>query len=89
MESCHSCHNPPCVEQDHLREDTRLENKQDSIRSERIARGGHINTAKLTSEKVRKIRSDPRKYQTVAGAYGVDKSTVWRIKARKSWAWVK
>lgn len=42
--------------------------------------------AKLTTEQVRAIRSDARKYPVIAAAYGVGRETVGNIKRRETWA---
>jgi hypothetical protein len=52
---------------------------------ERILRGDNHQNAKLTTEKVRAIRSDPRDAAIVAGEYGIAKITVYDVRSRRSW----
>lgn len=56
---------------------------------ERRARGvGHGKT-KITDEDVRAIRLDPRNNSEVGRSYGLDKTTILNIRARKTWGHVK
>jgi hypothetical protein len=51
-------------------------------------RGEHHRSAKLTAEKVRKIRSEREKgrtYQSLADEYGVDQSSIGAVVKRENW----
>lgn len=53
------------------------------------ARGERAPTAKLTAEKVRAIRLDPRSQHVIAAEYGVTQSSIWQVKTGKSWSHVR
>jgi hypothetical protein len=55
---------------------------------EKLVRGVDVHTAKLNPAKVRKIRAASGLQREVAERFGVDQTTVSRIKLNKSWAHV-
>lgn len=78
----HLCHNPPCVNPDHLVISTQSSNIKDSVH-----RGTH-NTTKLTRRQVVAIRHACRHgmMQTrAAEMFGVTKSTISDIVLGKTW----
>lgn len=89
---CHRCDNPPCVNPSHLFLGTPADNMRDMTAKGRYRpydrRGGRNPRAKLTSDQVLEIRArhgagePPRK---LAPAYGVSRSHVSNIIARRCW----
>lgn len=74
LETCHSCHNPPCCNPSHLRFATRIENVQDSQRDGRLYR--------ITDEQVREMReraANGASITAMAGEYGVSAGQVSMI----------
>ncbi len=57
-------------------------------RPECLARGEFNGSAKLNTDQVLTIRSDPRPQSVIAGDYGVHPSLISLIKLRKKWAHV-
>ena len=90
----HTCDNPPCVRPDHLYVGTKKRNSQDMIERDRMnkahqARGERVNTARLTAEQVRIIRTlddgtvGGRK--TLAALHGVTYRAIVFIVKRQHW----
>lgn len=83
----HLCHNPGCINPNHLRGGTHRENMQDR----KIAgRGGYLKgefngRAKLSPDDVRFIRAAKSKNADLARLYGVSRSLIGNIKSRKLW----
>jgi len=86
---CHKCDNPPCINPQHLFLGTRKDNTQDMVKKGRNRNGilpGESNgQSKLTSQQVLVILNDSNSNNKIAAKYGVSKSTILRIKNRKSW----
>jgi len=94
MNVLHHCDNPPCVRPDHLYVGTQVENTGDAL-----ARGRYVDNSanllgqtgernprsKLTAEAVADIRSSPLSALALAQKYGVTRSNVYGIRARKTW----
>lgn len=80
-DACHSCDTPGCVNPLHLTECTRKRNMQDASSRGRIRSWKQ----KLTEEQVTAIRSDTRMQKDIAAAYGLDPSTVSKIKSSTIW----
>jgi hypothetical protein len=85
----HTCDNPWCVNYEHLILGTPKENAAD-----RGERGRHADVrgelnpgAKLTWSKVREMRANPagQNVKQLAGKYGVDRTTIYRILKNKLW----
>lgn len=77
----HSCDNPRCCNPHHLRWGTALDNARD-----RTARDRWRNPrAKITRQIVEKIRADGRVHSEIAAHYGLSKTHVSAIIARKRW----
>ena len=88
----HSCHNPSCVNPDHLRVGTHQDNMNDRDSAGRQARiqGKANGQAKLTKGDVFAIRAllhEGNLYQREIGdLFGVSNSTVGRIKSGENWS---
>jgi hypothetical protein len=85
----HRCDNPPCLNPSHLWIGTQAQNVQD-MRSKgrerhRGAKGEAHLGSKLTTEKVLKIRQDPRTEVAIAAEYGVNRATIGSIRRRENW----
>lgn len=81
----HSCDNPACVNPAHLSLGTSPENTADRHRKGRDVRGERQHLAKLTDDVVRAIFQDTRSGPEIAAAYGVNRSTVNRIRRGETW----
>lgn len=83
----HTCDNPPCCNPRHLQGGTQKDNLRDMFERGRArhVRGSDHVRAKLTEEDVRAIRASPDKHAEIAAQFGVDTSTVTRIKAGEAW----
>ena len=90
LKACHTCHNPACVNENHLYEGTQAENMDDMRKAGRSInlKGDEHGCAKLTSQKVLEIRerlSNGETLVSIAQAYGVSKSTIGNIKTKTNW----
>lgn len=78
----HLCDNPGCVNPNHLRWGTTLENVADRTTKGRSGNPG----AKLTAKQVKEIRETfTGDYKELSERFGVDRLTLWRIITRRSW----
>lgn len=86
---CHTCHNPECVNPDHLYAGTPKENTTDMMLAMRHPVGEDNYNAILTADDVMEIRKTyiPRKVSQgiLAEKYGVSVSTINAIIARRIW----
>lgn len=85
----HSCDVPACVNPDHLRAGTALDNLGEAAAKGRVAHGERNGHAKLTAQQVAEIRARSmagQSYSQIAAIYGVSCSQVGRIVTRKAWA---
>jgi hypothetical protein len=84
----HSCNNPGCVNPNHLRQGTQVDNMQDRIAAGRYLHGDQVPGSKLTWEKVREIRAKyiPIKISTrrLAREYGVSQTMI-RVILNGTW----
>lgn len=89
-EAAHSCGNGKegCVNPNHLRWATSLENKADSIRHERTPRGTRSGHAKINDEQALAIFLDPRRQQAIAKEFGISRGAVTAIKSGTNWGWL-
>ena len=87
----HKCDNPRCVNPDHLDAGTQSQNIKDAFsRGRKLmptkkARGEECGASKLMEADVLNIRESKLSFSKLAAAYGVNKSTIERIKYRKTW----
>ena len=87
----HKCDNPRCVNPDHLDAGTQSQNIKDAFsRGRKLmptkkARGEECGASKLTEADVLNVRESKLSFSKLAAAYGVNKSTIERIKYRKTW----
>lgn len=77
----HTCDNPPCVRPDHLFLGDQRVNLQDCARKNRLGFPAY----KLTEDKVRAIRKDPRIQIEIAKEYNIAQHTVSMVKLRRIW----
>lgn len=87
---CHTCDNPACVRPEHLFAGTPRDNTQDMIKKGRnnASPGEAHGTAKLTTDQVREIRARAINGETqahIARYYGVGRTIISHIVARKKW----
>lgn len=86
---CHKCDNPSCVNPSHLFLGTSKENSQDMTSKNRQVRGEKAShPKKLSVDEVQEIRVADWTHREIAKVYGVNQSTVTRIKNNKRWAWL-
>jgi hypothetical protein len=86
----HTCHNPRCVNPDHLVVGTQRDNIRDAkergtLRLGHVMKGEDSPHSKLTADQVREIRADTRSQVTIASAYGISQSTISAIRLRRKW----
>ncbi len=84
---CHRCDNPKCVNVTHMFLGTHAENMADKKakgRAHRLA-GEKNGLSKLTESDVRTIRTDSRAPRELASVFGVSKSLISHVKARRAW----
>lgn len=94
MDVLHRCDNPPCCNPEHLWLGTAEDNVRDMIQKGRrvpipTRRGENINTAKLTPDDVRRIRSSSKSSAELGVKYGISRVQVNNIRTRKQWTHVK
>ena len=85
MECCHNDGNPQNNHLSNLRWDTSKNNQADRVRHGTTNRGENCGTAKLTGIQVDAIRQDTRLQRLIALDYGVQGSTISRIKSGVRW----
>ena len=84
---CHHCDTPCCVNVDHLYLGTDLDNARDtSTRGRWNSRAGELNPrVRLTKEQAESVLTDPRNGPELAAFYGVNRSTINRIRRGETW----
>lgn len=87
----HKCDNPRCVNPEHLEAGTQSQNIKDAFARMRKVlpikkvRGEECGASKLTEKIVLEIRASKLSLANLAALHGVAKSTIERIKYRKTW----
>jgi len=88
----HTCHNPACVNPDHLYIGTAQENTQDAMEidawGDNRRRGSEVGTSKLTEDEVVEIKErclSGESQKDVAEDYGVAHATVNKIMVGEQW----
>jgi hypothetical protein len=87
MHVLHSCHNPACVNPDHLRLGTHQDNMRDRQEAQRQARGSTNGRSKLTEDQVLEIWKLKGKVtqRTLAERFGVSIKAVGHIHSGYRW----
>ena len=80
------CHQPRCINPNHLSWKTPTENEADKVRDGVHQLGSNNHMAKLTEEQVLSIYKDNRSQYVLAEEYGVSQSNISSIKAGQSWS---
>lgn len=92
LEAAHGpCHNPQCVNPNHLSWKTSSENHMDKVRDGTHHRGERNPSNKITEEEILLIRKrcEAGEFQhTIAKDYGINSRHVSRIKLRRTWKWL-
>lgn len=81
----HTCDNPGCINPKHLKVGTHDDNMLDMVEKRRHQWGQDHYKAKLTETQVREIREDKRLHKEIAAEYGIVRSTVSNIRAKRIW----
>ena len=82
-EACHRCDISGCVNPNHLFAGTHQVNMDDMVSKDRQASGSNHPSAKLTDEQAWAIYYDERIQKAIAAEYGVDETTISKIKNGK------
>lgn len=84
---CHRCDVKACVNPDHLFLGTALDNMRDKVAKGRhVASSGERNgSAKLSVDKVARIREARGAQRDIAALFGVSQTLISQIKLRKIW----
>jgi hypothetical protein len=87
MHVLHKCDVPSCVNPDHLFLGTHVVNMQDRQRKGRTksALGERQHLAKLNRAKVIEIRNSEETLDALAIRFGVNKTTIWQVKTKRTW----
>lgn len=81
----HECDNRACVNPDHLRAGTHVDNAQDTVGKGRHAHGEKTPISKLTDDLVRQIRASTEGCWKAAKRFGVTATTISDVRRRKTW----
>jgi hypothetical protein len=83
----HRCDNPPCVRwEGHLFSTTPAGNMDDKVSKGRQAAGRRHGMVVLTAAQALDIRASSDSQRALAALYGVDKSTIGRIRRGETWS---
>lgn len=85
----HKCDNVLCINPDHLKLGSQVENLKDMIEKGRDAKGSKLPQSKVTEDDVRKIRKDKRTLKEISNQYGISQSSVSMIKSKRTWRHVQ
>lgn len=85
---CHHCDTPACVNTEHMYLGTDQTNSDDKIKRGRInsRKGGLNGRAVVPAADIQEIRNDTRPSRILAEFYGVNRSTIQRIKKGTTWS---
>lgn len=89
---CHKCDNPPCVNPSHLFLGTCADNNLDKLNKNRTKRGSSHWKSKLNVTQVSSIREELKNGATgyeLAKKYSVHPQTIYSIKYKDNWTWLK
>ena len=97
LETHHDCHNPFCINPDHLSYGTHKKNMQDKVKAGRAYTGEHKGEkgglAKLTDLEVKEIKKLLRQKKLtnreIAQKFGVSDSCIAHIKSGRCWNHIK
>lgn len=91
MLACHHCDNPPCVNPAHVFLGTVADNSADMVRKNRQADqcGENGPGVKLTLGEVKDIRASFLPQRELARRYGLNQSSISRIRNNKRWVWIQ
>lgn len=89
MSVLHKCDTPKCVNPSHLFLGTQSDNNKDRAKKRRSAVGERHARSRFTEKQIRAIRSDPRHASEIGRAYNALESTIYNIKSKRTWAWLK
>jgi hypothetical protein len=81
----HTCDNPACVNPNHLILGTHEHNVADRVRRGRSAVGEKSGRAKLKEKDIYEIRGSNLSNRELAKLYGMDETTIGKIRNRKLW----
>jgi hypothetical protein len=84
----HRCDNPRCVNPNHLQLGTHQDNMRDKVERDRQQKGERVNTAKLSTDQVIKIRqavASGSSHTTQAIRYKVSPTNIGQIIKRETW----
>lgn len=82
----HKCDNPACVNPAHLVAGSQMQNVQDAIDRQRMARGEARWNSKLTAKDVRVIRASTATLKEIAQRHGIAESTASMVRSGKRWS---
>jgi len=89
--ACHSCDEPSCVRPTHLFAGTNAENCKDKAQKGRAPRGAKVPTARLSEDKIQRIRKAAEKktpIARIARRYHVSATQIRNITSGKHWGHV-
>lgn len=84
-QAAHACHNSACVNPNHLRWATPLENTQDRVLANRCAKGERQHLARITASQVLEIRNCSGRTLELARRFGVHRTTIQRARKKSTW----
>lgn len=83
--AAHSCGNPGCVNPNHLRWATHVENMADKLLHGTMNRGERNGKTTITEADVIAIREAPAKLAPLVEKYGLTKHSISKIRAGRTW----
>lgn len=84
----HACDVPACINPDHLVSGTQKQNMADMVRKRRSLFGERAVKSILTEQQVLNIRLSRENNTALGKKYGVDRTTVGKIKQRINWSYL-